>query len=96
MIETFNLFKMYKQTNLITGEGSCATNGTTNDKAFFCPNGAECNNFAGKSCWDPLSGKAAVTLCNANEWQCKVSYALMFNLFILNSLLKCTAVLISM
>ena len=73
MIETFNLFKMYKQTNLITGEGSCATNGTTNDKEFFCPNGAECNNFAGKSCWDTLSGKAAVTLCNANEWQCKVN-----------------------
>jgi hypothetical protein len=61
------------KTNITSGEGSCAQAGTTNDKAFYCPNGAECNNFVGKTCWDPLSDTAASTLCQANEWQCKVS-----------------------
>jgi len=27
----------------------------------------------GKTGWDPLNGKAASALCQANEWQCKVS-----------------------
>jgi hypothetical protein len=61
-----------KKTNVTTGEGSCARAGTTNDNAFYCPNGAECNNMLNKTCWNPLSGKETSTLCNIDEWQCKV------------------------
>jgi hypothetical protein len=63
---------MFHKTDISTGVGSCAQAGTTDDKAFYCPNGAECNNFVGKSCWDPVSGNASSTLCKANEWQCTV------------------------
>ena len=68
------IFKFIKKTNITNGEGSCAQAGTTDDSAFYCPNGAECNNFAGKTCWDPLSGQAAKTLCKSDEWQCKVFF----------------------
>jgi hypothetical protein len=71
------IFCLKKKTNITSGEGSCAQAGTTDDKVFYCPNGAECNNFVGKSCWDPLSGKVASTLCKANEWQCKVCIVFM-------------------
>ena len=66
------LYCLKIKTNITTGEGSCARAGTTNDKAFYCANGAECNNFVNKACWDPVSNTTTKTLCKADEWQCKV------------------------
>jgi hypothetical protein len=71
-------FKLISKTNITSGEGSCAQAGTTDDNTFYCPNGAECNNFAGKTCWDPVSGQATSTLCKADEWQCEVCVILVF------------------
>jgi hypothetical protein len=71
---------MFHKTDISTGVGSCAQAGTTDDKAFYCANGAECNNFVNKACWDPVSGQAATTLCKANDWQCKVCIVFLKNI----------------
>ena len=55
------------------GKGSCAGIGKTDSTSFYCAYEENCNNFEGKSCWNPVDGVAVGTKCAANEWQCKVS-----------------------
>ena len=68
-----NLFLNYSQTIISTGVGACASAGTTNSATFYC-GGLKCNNFLGKTCWNPLTDSVALTTCTASQWQCKVKY----------------------
>ena len=65
-------FFIFKKTDISTGKGSCARNGTTDSNTFYCGTGPECNNFAGKSCWNPAAGVKATDLCANTDYQCKV------------------------
>ena len=55
------------------GTGSCAQGGTTDSTSFYCAYGENCNNFEGKTCWDPASNAEVATACTSSQWQCKVS-----------------------
>ena len=55
------------------GTGSCAAAGTTDSTSFYCADGENCNNFEGKTCWNPATGAEAATECTSTQWQCKVS-----------------------
>ena len=57
----------------LNGTGSCAAAGTTDSTSFYCANGENCNNFDGKTCWDPASNATATRACTSSQWQCKVS-----------------------
>jgi hypothetical protein len=41
-----------KKTDISTGIGSCARNGTSDSKTFYCGTGPECNKFAGYYIFD--------------------------------------------
>jgi hypothetical protein len=61
-----------KKTDTTNGEGSCAQAGTTDSNTFYCGTGPDCNNFAGKSCWNPSVGTKSTDLCSNTDYQCKV------------------------
>ena len=65
-----SLFQLKKKTNISTGVGSCAQNGTTDLNTYICGTGPECNNFENKTCWSPVNN--ANTTCTSSDWQCKV------------------------
>ncbi len=60
----------------MTGVGSCARNGTTDDNTYYCGSGPECNNFEAKKCWNPIGNSQSITSCTSSQWLCKV-----FNFF---------------
>ena len=61
----------------MTGIGSCGRDGTTNQNTYYCGTGSECNNFDGKTCWNPIGNGQSITPCTSSQWLCKV-----FNFFI--------------
>ena len=63
--------KKRKKTLIANGAGSCAGVGSSNNTAFYCGTGPECNNFATRSCWNPGENKETGS-CSAKDWQCKV------------------------
>ena len=60
-----------KKHDILTGVGSCARNGTTDGNTYYCGSGPECNNFVGKTCWNPV-GNATSPPCTSSQWQCQV------------------------
>ena len=56
----------------MTGVGSCARFGFTDEKTYYCGTGPQCNNFIGKTCWNPVGNAQAATACTSSQWQCKV------------------------
>jgi hypothetical protein len=69
-ISKFRLIS-YKKTNIATGLGSCARDGTTDENTYYCGTGADCNSFEGRTCWSPVKNGQAT--CKSSDWQCKVS-----------------------
>ena len=55
----------------MTGAGSCAGDTTLDQDTYYCSTGSDCNNFAGKTCWNAKGG-AASAACTSFDWQCKV------------------------
>jgi hypothetical protein len=64
-------FYFNKKTLIATGEGLCASVGSSNNTAFYCGTGPDCNNFESRNCWYPQVG-AATANCGVKDWQCKV------------------------
>ena len=71
----FIFFK--KQHDILTGVGSCTRNGTTDGNTYYCGSGPQCNNFEGKTCWNPVGNNQSITPCTSSQWLCKV-----FNFFV--------------
>ncbi len=65
-------YSLFQQHDITSGQGSCARNGTTEDNAFYCGTGPQCNNFAGKTCWNPSGDTTAEDECTSSQWTCKV------------------------
>ena len=65
---------------MTTGAGSCAGLGTTGTSTSFCGTGQNCNRFSGFTCWNPINGSAALTLCSGNQFQCVVIKSIYFKI----------------
>ena len=61
------------KTDIATGVGSCASSGSTDSSTYYCGSGANCNNPSGNTCWNPINGAQATTICSSTQWQCKVN-----------------------
>ncbi len=69
------------KTDLTTGYGSCARDGTTYTNAYYCSGFSNCNNFGpitnspypgvGWTCWDPSNSKSVA--CTSSQWQCQTN-----------------------
>ena len=68
-----NYYNLKKQHNIMTGIGSCGRNGSTDANTYFCGTGPQCNNFDGKTCWNPVGNNQSITPCTSSQWQCKVN-----------------------
>jgi hypothetical protein len=60
-----------KKIELETGVGSCVGDKTRDANAYYCGTVPQCNNFAGKTCWN-ANGGAPSAACTSSDWQCKV------------------------
>ena len=71
--------KIKKKTVISTGVGSCTQAGTTDSSTFYCGFGQNCNNWAGLTCFNPVTNNAAATVCTSAHWQCSVNIELLLN-----------------
>ena len=63
---------MKKKHDILSGVGSCARFGFIDKNTYYCGTGAQCNNFIGKTCWNPAGNAQATAPCSSSDWQCKV------------------------
>jgi len=61
-----------KKHDILSGVGSCARFGFTDTNTYYCGTGPQCNNFIGKTCWNPAGNAQATAPCSSSDWQCKV------------------------
>ena len=73
-ISLFYKYFYSSQTEIATGIGLCAgANAARSTSLFYiCGSGPNCNNFANKTCWNPVTGTTSTATCSASDWQCAV------------------------
>jgi hypothetical protein len=72
IVNLYLINSLKKKHDILSGVGSCARNGTTDENTYYCGTGPQCNNFRGTTCWDPSQNTQAITPCTSSQWQCKV------------------------
>ena len=61
------------KTTLADGTGQCSGVGSTSSTQYMCGSGSNCNNWSGKTCWNPKLNAQVATPCTSSQWQCSVS-----------------------